>query len=254
MSSIWITGDIHGDPTRIGSKFWERHKITGTKDENFVIVCGDFGLIWDYPCESKREAHWLRWLESKNFTILWCDGNHENYDRIYSSEYPIEEWHGGKAQIIRPHVIHLLRGEVYDILDKKFFVFGGASSHDIRDGVLDPQKDKQKIKEWSHDWSKLFRVNHRSWWKEELPSEEEMRHGIETLNKHNNKVDFIITHCAPQQIASMMGYFQPDIATGYLNIIAETVKFGRWYFGHYHQDTTIMSKFIAIYEKIERIV
>ena len=254
MASVWITGDIHGDPTRLGSKFWKRFPLTDGKDDNFVIITGDFGLVWAYPCESRQENNWLNWLESKNFTTLWCDGNHENFDRIYSSEYPVEEWHGGKVQFIRPHVIHLMRGEIYDILDAKFFVFGGAQSHDIRDGILDPEKDKEKIKDWNKRWNVSFRVNHRSWWKEEQPSEAEMQNGLANLDKAGNKVDFIISHGCPQQVASMMGYFETDPISAYFNTIAETVQFDDWYFGHYHRNETIMCKFHCLYDNIIRIL
>ena len=36
----------------------------------------------------------------------------------------------------------------------------------------------------------MFRINHKSWWKEELPSEEEMQEGICNLDDVGNKVDF----------------------------------------------------------------
>ena len=40
-----------------------------------------------------------------------------------------------------------------------------------------------------------FRVNHLSWWKEELPTMEEMEEGYKNLKNHSDKVDYIITHC-----------------------------------------------------------
>ena len=189
------------------------------------------------------------------FNLLPCiTGN--CFDRLYSSEYPIEEWHGGKVQKIRPHVIHLMRGECYDILGKKFFAFGGASSHDIRDGILDPIKDKELIKEWSKCYYKLFRVNHVSWWEQELASDEEMQHGRDILAKNNNCVDFIITHCAPQDVCYMLalGGYQADKMTLYFNELARTVQFKRWYCGHYHCDQRVMGKFDVMYENIHRVV
>jgi hypothetical protein len=51
--------------------------------------------------------------------------------------YPVEEWHGGKVHKIRPSVIHLMRGQVYELQGKKFFTFGGAQSHDISGGILE---------------------------------------------------------------------------------------------------------------------
>ena len=78
--SVWITGDIHGDPTRFSTEsFYEQKEMT--KDD-YCIVLGDFGLIWDHRGESKNEKWWLDWLESKPFTTLFIDGNHENHDRL----------------------------------------------------------------------------------------------------------------------------------------------------------------------------
>jgi hypothetical protein len=257
MSAIYVTGDIHGDPSRLSvENFPSQKEMVGGQDENFVIICGDFGLVWDQLCESKRERWWLNWLEQKPFTTLFVDGNHENFDRLYASEYTIEEWCGGKVQKIRPHVIHLMRGECYNILGKKFFAFGGASSHDIRDGVLDPIEDAQLIKEWSRCYYKLFRVNHVSWWEQEIASESEMQHGRAVLLKNNNCVDFIISHCAPQDVCYMLslGGYQSDCMTLYFNELARTVQFERWYCGHYHCDQRVMSKFDVMYNSIQRIV
>lgn len=63
-------------------------------------------------------------------------GNHENFDRLY--QYPVEDWHSGKVHKIRESVLHLMRGQVFEIEEKKIFSFGGASSHDIQGGVLEP--------------------------------------------------------------------------------------------------------------------
>ena len=85
-----------------------------TKDD-YVIICGDFGGVWTFEEE-------LDWLNNKNFTTLFVDGNHENYTRLY--DYPVEEWHGGKVHKIRDSVLHLIRGEIFDIDNKKIFAFG----------------------------------------------------------------------------------------------------------------------------------
>ena len=130
--SIWATGDIHGDPVRLSAEnFCEQKGFSGNKNENTVIILGDFGLIWKRDEESKEEKYWLDWLERKPFTTVFVDGNHECFPRIYS--YPVAEWNGGKVHVIRPHVLHLMRGEVFTIEENKFFAFGGASSHDMQD-------------------------------------------------------------------------------------------------------------------------
>ena len=59
-----------------------------TKDD-LVIICGDFGGIWNYRGETKYEHYWLKWLEEKTFITLLVSGNHENFNRL--SEYPEEK-------------------------------------------------------------------------------------------------------------------------------------------------------------------
>jgi metallophosphoesterase superfamily enzyme len=59
---------------------------------DYVIIAGDFGVIWD---NSKEQDYFLKWLDNKKFTTLFIDGNHENFDLL--NEYPITEWNGGKV-------------------------------------------------------------------------------------------------------------------------------------------------------------
>lgn len=70
---IYVTGDIHADPSRFNMDNFPEQKEMNKND--FVIICGDFGLCWEKE-ESDREEYWLNWLEKKPFTTLFCDGNH----------------------------------------------------------------------------------------------------------------------------------------------------------------------------------
>ena len=42
-----------------------------------------------------------------------------------------------------------MRGQIFQFCDRKFFVFGGAKSHDTEGGILDPEAPdfKKKKKE-----------------------------------------------------------------------------------------------------------
>ena len=112
---IYITGDCHSDFSRFSTdKFPIQEEMP--KDD-YIIICGDFGGIWNYQVESEYEKYWLDWLNNKNFTTLFVDGNHENFDRLY--QYPVEEWHEGKVHKIRDSVLHLMRGEIFNIDNKK---------------------------------------------------------------------------------------------------------------------------------------
>ena len=223
-------------------------------DENFVIICGDFGGIWDKE-ENKNEKWWLDWLENKPFTTLFVDGNHENFDRLLS--YPIKEWNGGLVHEIRPHVLHLMRGQVFTIEDKKFFTFGGASSHDISGGILEPDDPDFKIKKRELDeYWKPYRVNHISWWKQELPSESEMKTGKFNLAKHDNKVDYIISHSPSTSQLILMGgkgLYDPDRLTWYLDEIRVSTEYKRHFMGHMHVNKAINDRDICLYEQIIRI-
>lgn len=103
---IFITGDCHGDFSRFGTKQFPEQKKLGRDD--CIIICGDFGGVWD---NSPRENYWLDWLNDKPWTTLWVDGNHENYEMLKA--LPVEVWHGGKVQRVRPNILHLMRGQIY---------------------------------------------------------------------------------------------------------------------------------------------
>ena len=85
---IYITGDTHGGFQRFGSKYFPQQKNMGRED--YVIITGDFGGLWD---GSNKDQYWLDWLEEKPFTTLFVDGNHENFDLL--NALPERQWNGG---------------------------------------------------------------------------------------------------------------------------------------------------------------
>ena len=242
---IYITGDCHREYRRFNTQnFPEQKEMT---KEDYVIICGDFGGVWTFEEESKREREALDWLNNKNFTTLFVDGNHENYTRLYN--YPMKKWNGGKVHKIRDSVLHLMRGEIFDIDNKKIFAFGGAKSHDIQDGILNLDEE-EKIYEYRKRGA-YFRIRDFSWWDLELPTKEEMKNGINNLEKVNYKVDYIISHCCPTSVQALINpTYKRDILTDYLQQISEKCTFKRWYFGHYHDYKQINSQFTLLYEDI----
>ena len=242
---IYITGDTHSD----FSRFTEENFLIQsemTKDD-YIIICGDFGGVWTFEEDSRREKEALDWLNNKSFTTLFVDGNHENYTRLYN--YPIEEWKGGKVHKIRDSVLHLMRGEIFDIDNKRIFAFGGARSHDIQDGILNLDEE-EKIYEYRKRGA-YFRIRDFLWWDLELPTNQEMENGIENLEKINYKVDYIISHFCPTSIQALINStYKRDILTDYLQQISEKCTFKRWYFGHYHDYKQVNSQFTLLYENI----
>lgn len=218
--SIAVTGDTHGEYDGFLNRLYQ-HKIT--KDD-IVIVCGDFGFIRDSP----YHRYFLARLTAEPFTIAFADGNHEDFDLLYT--YPIVEWNGGKAHKIANNIYHLMRGQRFVIEDNSFFTMGGAYSID-----------------------KAMRVEGKSWWKQELPNNEEYKIAGETLKSCGYTTDYIITHTIPQSAIRELG-FTPDIhdaeLTGYFDYLYEKMTFKKWFSGHFHINRIIRGNLQLLYDDV----
>lgn len=220
---IYVTGDIHAhiDIGKLNTQRFPQQKSLTKSD--YLIVCGDFGLVWD---NSKNDLYWRDWLSDKPFTTLWVDGNHENFELLY--QFPLEDKFGGKVREIAPSIYHLDRGQVLTIDNKTFFVMGGAASHD-----------------------KEYRKEHISWWKDEMPTVAEMERGIKALEANNWTVDFVISHCAPRSVQTMIAsWYESDPLVSFFERVRADLNFKKWFFGHYHVDKQLNEQFIALYNNI----
>ncbi len=223
---IYITGDTHGEQSRFYNKMFLPNGDLTSND--VLIVCGDFGYLFK---NDTAENLFLNDLEKLPYTIAFVDGNHENFTAIY--EYPVIEWCGGKVHCIRKNVLHLIRGEVFRIDNKTFFAFGGAYSID-----------------------KCMRIDGYSWWKEEKPTEDEYKNGINNLKRYNFKVDYILTHTMPREMIFRYGKYPDEHdmeLTGFLEWIMYETKFEHWYCGHWHDDTCIGDKLTVLWFEVVKI-
>lgn len=252
--SIYITGDTHGKlQERFGVKNFPEQRSMSEGD--YVIVLGDCGLIWDSK-QSAEERYLIRWLDEKKWTTLFIDGNHENFDRLLFDEFEEVEFCGGRAKKISEKIYYLMRGEMYTIEGKTFFCFGGAQSHDI-DNLLDPENDpnwKRKRKNFEKAWES-YRVIGRSWWARELPSQEEMTHGCEVLEKAGWKCDYVLSHTPPASAVKKYSEdYEPDLAANYLEKIKSKLSYRHWFCGHLHGSANITKKIHLLYRDIVKIL
>ena len=148
------------------------------KAGDVLIVCGDFGFIWDLPPSGKSKN--LKSPAEMLFTIAFVDGCHENFD-ILEQSFRTVRWRGGRAHLIAPNIFHMMRGEIFTIDDRTYFTFGGGHSQDFE-----------------------FRQG-RNWWQREQPTHAEIRRAIHNLNEHNAQVDYIITHEPPASLKDCLG-------------------------------------------------
>ena len=216
---IYLTGDLHGwkgDP-RID---WF-HNID---KDSCVIVLGDFGfffredLINDYPD-----------YPFKTIVVL---GNHENTNILKT--FPEGIIYGAKCRIMKDNVYIINHGEILDINNKKFFVFGGALSID-----------------------KHLRVPYVSWWPEEQANKSDYDNAINNLEKVNYNIDYFLAHDVQGDIALKL--FKPftrvDSSTAKMlaqlefEIKYHSNKPYEYYFGHWHSFAKF-SYYTCLYDQI----
>lgn len=222
---ILVTGDTHGSFNNLID-----HCDKYLSKDDYIIICGDFGIMFSNTEACKKQ---FTSILNKPYTICFVDGNHENFD--YLNSFPVDTWKGGKVHEIAPNIYHLMRGQIFNIDNKTLFTFGGANSID-----------------------KEYRIPKISWWKEEMPTVEEMQEAIENLAKCNNKVDYILTHALPTSqlplCASILGFnMHGDGLTDFLDKIDSKVRFKKWYCGHYHTDSKLDRKHEVLYETFVEI-
>lgn len=220
---ILVTGDTHAE----ASRFEEIQAHCHLTDKDMLIVAGDFGCIFGLGWRDELK---LDRLEALPYTILFVDGNHECFPKIYS--YPEESWNGGRVHRIRRNILHLMRGQIYDLDGISVFTMGGGYSIDV-----------------------ALRIPGRSWWPEEMPSDEEYAEAWENLQKHGNKVDVIISHAAPEETMQMFvqtgvisnRFPQENRLNAFLENVRQTVDHGHYYFGHMHLDKQLFRNQTALF-------
>lgn len=221
---IYLTGDLHAsiDIHKLSKRYFDDSNLT---KNDYLIILGDFGLIWNKS--DPESKYWLDWLNAKNYTTLFIDGNHENHPLL--NTYPEEIWNGGRIHKIHDSIFHLMRGQIFTIDDHTFFDMGGADSID-----------------------KIYRTPGKSWWKEEMPSDEEYATANINLYNYENTVDYILTHTAPTSIVNKLipEIKPPDKLTDFLEGVKNTVTYKHWYFGHFHEDRDIDTKYTVLYQTV----
>ena len=152
---IYFTGDTHGELSR-----FKTAAAKNLKKDDTLIVCGDFGFVWN---ESKEELGNIKWLSKRKYQILFVEGAHENFEML--EKFPKVDFCGGRARKISENIYQLMRGEVFEIEGKKICAFGGGDDEEL--DVMDFRECPDFVR---------------------LPNEEECEHARENLekNEHSN--------------------------------------------------------------------
>ena len=92
---IYVTGDTHGDI--------DYKKLLALKEKNlsyddYLIICGDAGIGWS----PKSFPYMLELYRDIGCTIIFVDGNHENFDML--EQAPLVEYKGALMHHIDDHI------------------------------------------------------------------------------------------------------------------------------------------------------
>ena len=219
---VYITGDTHGDPERLS-----KNALRELNPGDTLIVCGDFGFIWD---DSKAEQKILKSFSKRKYNICFIDGSHENFEIL--NGYPVTAWKGGKVHRISDNIFHLMRGQIFTIDDLKIFTMGGGESPDLD-----------------------YRIEEKTWLKDEIPSKAELLEGANNLENVDCKVNVIVTHEPPSIIKDFLklGDNEPIHVTTlntYFDELSKCSTFDRWFFGSLHLDKYISNSYIGIHKAL----
>ena len=216
---ICITGDMHGDISRFNDK-----RIKALKKNDVLIVCGDFGFVWD---GSKREQKMLRKIGKKRFYTLFVDGCHENFDLL--DRFPEADFCGGAVHRISGNLMHIKRGAVLSMQGYKFFAFGGGQTKEI------------DIRRESH-----------TWFEAELPDNDEIDYASENLKNAGSEIDYIITHEPPASMKEFLGFEVNQISFmhTFFDKVKTDCKFKMWFFGKAHINKLIPPKYRCLFDEV----
>lgn len=221
---IYITGDTHGvlDINKL-------EKLKNLNKDDYIIILGDFG----YPSfVSTHDIKIKEYYSKFRCKILFIDGNHENFEKLNS--YKIENWKSGKVQFISDNIIHLMRGEIYNIDGHTILTCGGAFSIDYY------------IRTLGYDY-----------FLEENLTQREFNYMLNNLEKHNNKVDYILTHTPCEYVMQLLygdRHYINDSTSKALNYLCDNIEYKRWFSGHCHMDTEIYGyKQTILYDTIYKL-
>ena len=118
---IYFTGDTHGDLSRFKSSAAKK-----LKKGDYLMVCGDFGFIWNGSAEEYKN---IKWLSKRKYNIVFVEGAHENFEML--NKYPVVDFCSGRARQISENIFQLIRGGIYEIEGKKIFAFGGGDDEEL---------------------------------------------------------------------------------------------------------------------------
>ena len=242
--SVYITGDIHGDPWRFWSikNYCENHKTT---TDDWLICLGDVGLNY-YGAKSKKEIAIKNEAAELPIKLFCIHGNHERRPSSKDGYQKVLLQDGAVRGLMwwnpdYPNQYFAVDGLIYDITtserDIKALVCGGAYSVD-----------------------KYYRLqNGWNWWPDEQPDLGTKKLTMSSAKQAN--IDIMLTHTCPLRFVPTELFIDcidqstVDQSTEkFFDEIYDMFPAGHkpmWYFGHFHGDKYKDDYVMLFYDIIE---
>jgi len=157
-TDMLVVGDVHGSWSQMEKAI--RHAKELELDTIFQV--GDYGIWHNDKGFLNQQQHLL---EQWDIQLLFIDGNHENFPRLYEKKILDDG-----TRYVRENITHVPRGSRWEWHGLTFLALGGAASID-----------------------KGHRVVGRSWWPEELITVEDI-----IKAQSGGPVDVMLTHDSPR--------------------------------------------------------
>ena len=231
MADLVFLGDTHGN-TRWVQAALEVFKRAGAK---WVIQVGDFGVWPGREGQAFLDGVDYK-LEELGLTLIFCDGNHEDFDQLEA--IPIDS---DGFRRVRPNIWHAPRGHQWDLLGLRFGAMGGAHSIDGPGGVWEQVRGPKQLQnvvfseQTDRNKSNPITINMGGWWPQETITPDE---ADEAARK--GKVDIMISHDAPirVQIPRARGYPLGDRNRALLQKVVDAWQPQLLVCGHWHRRIT----------------
>ena len=243
---IYFTGDTHGLPE-------ERVEACGSlmRDEDILFFLGDIGVPWGIKHPNyaenqlKNDKTKLDYINDKPGAYVFILGNHDDYN--WADSCPeVNKWGTTIKQA-------MLDGKVYDniyVIDdvraltidgKNILCFPFADSHDIRDGILDPQdiEFEDQLDYMHRNGKYMFRIKDWTWWEKEHADVDRIQQYMDDNDLWNTKYDYILSHDAPgtyNKLALGQYRLKSSEYESFLDSVRRCVDFKYWFHGHMHKD------------------
>lgn len=223
VSPILFLGDSHGNKRFVLEAIQHAHMYGAAH----IVQLGDFG-IWDHVSagveflEGVDDA-----LEETGISLIFCDGNHENFDSLLIR--PVSE---DGFRYVTKNIVHAPRGHIWEMNGVTFMAMGGAHSIDGPGGI------------WLQNRGPVSAgVDMGSWWAQETITTVQAFEAGEAARRYREdvgEIDVLIAHDCPAgvPIPGIGGYPAGDRNRELLAHVCIAADPKYIFCGHYHRRHT----------------